>query len=195
MATKEQTRKELEGILTKWRARVLAFFDGLALEVLRTHFIAFDRLLAGVDRGVDGGCLYLEIYRQQVAIFKHIRCFCEKLHAQISLDDPKCQEIFALSPGRNKEDQMQERLAQVLKDSLQELKENVRQSIVAVQRTLKNRLNKETNLLEPCSRRVRGLEIQSKGREKGALKFAFKHFIASYGLHALQTPKNAAKRR
>ncbi|WP_104638368.1 hypothetical protein [Helicobacter bizzozeronii] len=192
MATKEQTRKELEGILAKWRARIFSLFDGLTLEVLRTHFIAFDRLLAGVDKRSS---LFKDIFNHQVAIFKHIRCFCEKLHAQISLDDPKCQEIFALSAGKEKERRMQERLAQVLKDSLQELKENVLQSIVAVQRTLKNRLNKETNLLEPCSRRVRGLEIQSKGREKRALKFAFKHFIASYGLHALQTPKNAAKRR
>ncbi|GMT39193.1 hypothetical protein NHP20013_13190 [Helicobacter bizzozeronii] len=179
MATKEQTRKELEGILTKWRARVLAFFDGLALEVLRTHFIAFDRLLAGVDRGVDGGCLYLEIYRQQVAIFKHIRCFYEKLHA--------------LEPKAQNQEQMQEHLAQTLKDSLEEFKENVRQSVVSAKMELKQRLaiQREKLFLAQCATKsaIPHLEYVLKQSESRQFELALHHFIALYVLYFLKIPR------
>ncbi|WP_233706290.1 hypothetical protein [Helicobacter felis] len=48
---------------------------------------------------------------------------------------------------------MQERLTQVLKDFLQEFKENMRQSIAAVQGTLKNR-PEETNLSQTTQRQI-----------------------------------------
>ncbi|GMB95516.1 hypothetical protein [Helicobacter sp. NHP22-001] len=188
MATQEQLRwqlcNQLENLLkAKWHTRVLAFFDGLALEVLRKHFSAFDRLLAGVDKE---SALYKDIHRQQVTIFKHIRHFYETLHAQVSLDNPKYQEIFTLSPAREKEDQMRQHLAQVLKDSLRKFKENMRQSIAEVQTALKNRLNPKSGqcLLAPCPKRI--LEIQLGERQRRESKLAFKHFIATYGVWLLQ---------
>ncbi|WP_104684825.1 hypothetical protein [Helicobacter bizzozeronii] len=176
MANQEQTRKELEGILAKWRTRVLAFFDGLALEVLRTHFIAFDRLLAGVDKRSS---LFKDISNHQVAIFKYIRWFYEKWHA--------------LEPKAQNQEQMQECLAQTLKDSLEEFKENVCQSVVSAQMELKQRLaiQREKLFLAQCATKsaIPHLEYVLKQSESRQFELALHHFIALYAPYSLKIPR------
>ncbi|WP_104629276.1 hypothetical protein [Helicobacter bizzozeronii] len=180
MTTQEQEREKAE--MLAWRERIYTFFDRLALEVLRRHFVAFDRLLAQLEKESS---LYRDIKNHQVAIFEYIRTF----NAYILLMPT------ALKNKTHDFQESQQLRLQLLYKLLQEFKTNVCLSITLTRAVLKYRLHKKINLLEPCSRRVRGLEIQIMGREKRVLKLAFKHFIASYGLHALQTPKNAAKRR
>ncbi|WP_104706571.1 hypothetical protein [Helicobacter bizzozeronii] len=144
-----------------------------------------------MGRKRDLHSLLQNINKRRSSLSKDINGFHERLYTKISLDDPKCQEIFALSAGKEKEERMDKLIKQVLQDSLRgfqaEVREKLQGSIASVKERLEDELAKEDKFIHHSYTALKDIQEASDvaQKEQKQLDLAFEFFSAAYARQQL----------